>query len=145
MREASGWDSSLPTSSVSWPGRRTRRWHSASVCGTKTSREGSGQRTADFLVQRPLLSDSAAAFGAAGCKLARAGRLKQCPRMSITAIVENDTIKLPMHVPDGTKVEITLPGERTVADFDEWLATSTGLAKGRFTTDERMRETRGED
>ena len=86
-----------------------------------------------------------AAFGATGCKLARAGRLKQCPRMSITAIVENDTIKLPMHVPDGTKVEITLPGERTVADFDEWLATSTGLAKGRFTTDERMRETRGED
>ncbi len=31
--------------------------------------------------------------------------------MSITATVENDTIKLPMHVPDGTKVEIFLPGE----------------------------------
>lgn len=31
--------------------------------------------------------------------------------MSITAIVENDTIKLPFHVPDGTKVAITLPGE----------------------------------
>ena len=31
--------------------------------------------------------------------------------MSITAIVENDTIKLPMHVPDGTSVEITLPEE----------------------------------
>ena len=31
--------------------------------------------------------------------------------MSITATVENDTIKLPVHVPDGTKVEITLPGE----------------------------------
>ena len=29
--------------------------------------------------------------------------------MSITAIVENDMIKLPVHVPDGTKVEITLP------------------------------------
>ena len=31
--------------------------------------------------------------------------------MSITAIVENDTIKLPadVHVPDGTRVEITLP------------------------------------
>jgi len=31
--------------------------------------------------------------------------------MSISAIVENDTIKLPagVHVPDGTKVEITLP------------------------------------
>ena len=32
--------------------------------------------------------------------------------MSITAIVENDTIKLPVHVPDGTSVEITLPDER---------------------------------
>jgi len=31
--------------------------------------------------------------------------------MSITAIVENDTIKLPVHVPDGTRVEITLPNE----------------------------------
>ncbi len=33
------------------------------------------------------------------------------PPMSITAIVENDTIKLPMHVTDGTRVEITLPLE----------------------------------
>ncbi len=31
--------------------------------------------------------------------------------MSITVIVENDTIKLPVHVPDGTRLEITLPGE----------------------------------
>lgn len=31
--------------------------------------------------------------------------------MSITVVVENDTIKLPpsVHVPDGTKLEITLP------------------------------------
>ena len=29
--------------------------------------------------------------------------------MSITGIVENDSIKLPMHVPDGTRVEIVLP------------------------------------
>ena len=29
--------------------------------------------------------------------------------MSITATVENDTIKLPVHVPDGTRVEIMLP------------------------------------
>jgi len=28
--------------------------------------------------------------------------------MSITAIVENDTIKLPVRVPDGTKVEVTM-------------------------------------
>jgi len=34
--------------------------------------------------------------------------------MSITAIVENDTIKLPagIHVPDGTSVEVWLPGDR---------------------------------
>ncbi len=30
-------------------------------------------------------------------------------------------------------------------DFEQWLAASTGMARGRFTTDERMRETRGED
>ncbi len=29
--------------------------------------------------------------------------------MSIIATVENDMIKLPIHVPDGTRVEITLP------------------------------------
>lgn len=29
--------------------------------------------------------------------------------MSITAVVVNDSIKLPMHVPDGTRVEIVLP------------------------------------
>jgi hypothetical protein len=29
--------------------------------------------------------------------------------MSITGIVEHDTIKLPVHVPDGTRVEIVLP------------------------------------
>jgi hypothetical protein len=34
--------------------------------------------------------------------------------MSITVIVENDTIKLPshVHVPDGTRLEITLPGKQ---------------------------------
>jgi hypothetical protein len=29
--------------------------------------------------------------------------------MSITVTVENDTIKLPVHLPDGTRLEITLP------------------------------------
>jgi hypothetical protein len=40
--------------------------------------------------------------------------------MSITAIVENDTIKLPpgVHVPDGTEVKVFLPGE-SVAPADE--------------------------
>ena len=32
--------------------------------------------------------------------------------MSITAIVENDTIRLPVHVANGTRVEIILPDER---------------------------------
>ena len=32
-----------------------------------------------------------------------------------------------------------------MAEFDVWLAASTGIAKGKLTTDERMRETRGED
>lgn len=35
--------------------------------------------------------------------------------MSITATVENGTIRLPegLHVPDGTRVEISLPAEAT--------------------------------
>ena len=36
--------------------------------------------------------------------------------MSITVTVENDTIKLPVHVPDGTRLEITLPPENTAPD-----------------------------
>ena len=31
--------------------------------------------------------------------------------VSITAIVENGTIKLPVYVPDGTRVEVMLPDE----------------------------------
>ena len=42
--------------------------------------------------------------------------------MSITAIVENDTVKLPVHVPDGTRVEITLPEQSArAAESDETL------------------------
>ena len=36
-------------------------------------------------------------------------------------------------------------GGGEAARFDEWLAASTGIAKGKLTTDERMRETRGEN
>ncbi len=32
-----------------------------------------------------------------------------------------------------------------VDEFQNWLSSSIGLAKGKFTTDERMKETRGED
>ncbi len=48
---------------------------------------------------------------------AHSSRLAQCAvsasfsAVSIMAIVENDMIKLPTHVPDGTRVEITLLGE----------------------------------
>jgi hypothetical protein len=53
-------------------------------------------------------------------------------RMSITAIVENGTIKLPpgVHVPDGTKVEITLPEEAPHrANVAERYAKLAGLAE----------------
>ena len=35
-------------------------------------------------------------------------------------------------------------GKAEVAGFDAWLAASSGIAKGKLTTDERMRETRGD-
>jgi hypothetical protein len=41
--------------------------------------------------------------------------------MSITATVENDTIKLPMHVPDGTRVEITLPESSVEGSADPFV------------------------
>ena len=52
--------------------------------------------------------------------------------MSITALVENDTIKLPMHVPDGTRVEITLPGNGTAggASFYEVAREFIGMFEG---------------
>ena len=53
--------------------------------------------------------------------------------MSTTAIVENDTIKLPVHVPDGTRVEITLPEKPAVPNtgrktFAERYAKYEGIA-----------------
>lgn len=32
-----------------------------------------------------------------------------------------------------------------LAEFQTWLSSSIGMAKGKFTTDERLKETRGED
>ena len=55
--------------------------------------------------------------------------------MSITATVENDTIKLPagVHVPDGTKVEITLPGKSAVPEKPgnalAWMEKYAGCIK----------------
>ena len=50
--------------------------------------------------------------------------------MSITATVENDTIKLPadVHLPDGTKVEITLPEEAAPGPEEGALAWMTEFA-----------------
>lgn len=47
--------------------------------------------------------------------------------MSITGIVENDTVKLPIHVPDGTKVEITLP-ETSAPAAGAWMLKYAGAA-----------------
>ncbi len=49
--------------------------------------------------------------------------------MSITAIVQNDIIKLPVHVPDGTKVEITLSGERSETVMPEFLREVLAVAE----------------
>lgn len=51
--------------------------------------------------------------------------------MSITVTVENDTIKLPMHVPDGTRLEITLPGESATPPTHrhEWMRKYVGCVK----------------
>ena len=67
--------------------------------------------------------------------------------MSITAIVENDTIKLPpgVHVPDGTKAAIVLQTEDAGAAKPDWLQRAVGTAMSGMSTDEIMRMTRGEE
>ncbi len=56
--------------------------------------------------------------------------------MSITAVVENDSIKLPpgVHVPDGTKVEITVPesaaAESKSSGTPSWMMKHAGLIEG---------------
>ncbi|HSI10534.1 MAG TPA: hypothetical protein VK961_00760 [Chthoniobacter sp.] len=54
--------------------------------------------------------------------------------MSITGIVENDTIKLPIHVPDGTKVEIFVRDEEKSAgaqgSFLDTIQDLVGSADG---------------
>lgn len=72
------------------------------------------------------------------------------PRMSITATVENDTIKLPVgvHLPDGTEVRIEpVPKDGTArrAQMEAWLKRAEGAGQTGLTTDEIMRMTRGED
>jgi len=38
--------------------------------------------------------------------------------MSITAVVQNNTITLPVQVPDGTQVEVVLPQEIAIGEFN---------------------------
>lgn len=38
--------------------------------------------------------------------------------MSITAVVQNNTIKLPVHVPDGTQVEVVLPAASSGGEIE---------------------------
>ena len=59
------------------------------------------------------------------------------PGMSITVIVENDTIHLPVHVPNGTSVEVLLPRVRAGASGAE--TTAVGLADYRQRVEEARR------
>lgn len=67
--------------------------------------------------------------------------------MSIIVIVENDTIKLPVHVPDGTRVEVMLPQHMETLPpeeaMPEWLRSARGKATSGLSTAEIMRLTRG--
>ena len=67
--------------------------------------------------------------------------------MSITAIVENNTIKLPpgVHVPDRTKAEIVLQTHDALTAKPDWLERAVGTATSGLSTDEIMRMTRGEE
>ena len=83
--------------------------------------------------------------------------------MTITARVHNRAIALPpdLEIEEGLEVAVIVPegkaefrpkaapagGAETaeMTAFKTWLNASIGIAKGRITTDERMRETRGED
>lgn len=60
--------------------------------------------------------------------------------MSITAVVENDTIRLPMHVPDGTTVEITLPEVGMPAPADPFTEMIGAFAGPRDSTGRKAEE-----
>jgi hypothetical protein len=56
--------------------------------------------------------------------------------MSITVIVQNNTITLPVQVPDGTQVEVVLPEEvsggefRSAASFFDTVCDLVGSVEG---------------
>ena len=68
--------------------------------------------------------------------------------MSFTATVENDVIKLPAntHLPNGAKVRVEIVEHPQIApDVLAWLNRISGRATSGLSTDEILRETRGED
>lgn len=67
--------------------------------------------------------------------------------MSITAIVQDDTIKLPIgvHVPDGTEVNIEVPARPSEAQLEAWRKRVATVKLSGLTTDQIMSMTRGED
>jgi hypothetical protein len=60
--------------------------------------------------------------------------------MSITAIVENNMVKLPIDVPDGTSVEIQVPDQEPELTPDEWLKVFRELQKSVAMTPEKAAE-----
>jgi hypothetical protein len=70
------------------------------------------------------------------------------PRMSFTATVENDVIKLPenTHLPNGSTVRIeVIEKPRIAPEVAAWLDKISGKATSGLSTDEIMRESRGEE
>jgi 2-keto-4-pentenoate hydratase len=68
--------------------------------------------------------------------------------MSFTATVENDVIKLPgdTHLPNGSTVRVELvDNPRISPEIMARLKKISGRATTGLTTDEILRETRGED
>jgi hypothetical protein len=62
--------------------------------------------------------------------------------MSITATVENNTIKLPVDVPDGTSVKVSLPDEKPKPTPAERLEALRKLQQSLALTPEAVAEWR---
>ncbi len=88
-----------------WAGGLVGWWAGAnggSFAGRQVALADPGGAKCVFARKSPATARRARGLSAAGERVSSAA-------MSITVIVENDTIKLPVHVPDGTRLEITLP------------------------------------
>ncbi len=65
--------------------------------------------------------------------------------MTITARVHNHSIALPLDLPvaEGAEVQVTVPDRKV--PLPDWLQRAVGTATTGLSTDEILRETRGED